>query len=117
MEEQENTKEENVHLRRFLIILANVLVLACLGGSGYLIYFVVQRSQEFKKLDNPSWYQNNEVMCNQHSKINCLFKCVSPKCIFAGGAHGIHSLEGSLETNSHLVNMFFYMNADIQKNC
>ncbi|XP_040181224.1 transmembrane channel-like protein 2-A [Rana temporaria] len=61
VEEQENTKEENVHLRRFLIILANLLVLACLGGSGYLIYFVVQRAQEFKKLDNPSWYQNNEI--------------------------------------------------------
>lgn len=61
MEEQENTKEQNVHLQRFLIILANVLVLAVLGGSGYLIYFVVQRGQEFKKLDNPTWYQNNEV--------------------------------------------------------
>ncbi|KAM5191601.1 transmembrane channel-like protein 2-A [Mantella aurantiaca] len=61
VDEQENTKEENVHLRRFLIILSNVLIVASLGGSGYLIYFVVQRSQEFKKLDNPSWYQNNEI--------------------------------------------------------
>nr|DBA28056.1 TPA: hypothetical protein GDO54_008470 [Pyxicephalus adspersus] len=61
VDEQENTKEENIHLRRFLIILANVLVIACLGGSGYLIYFVVQRGQQFKKLDNPSWYQNNEI--------------------------------------------------------
>ncbi|XP_069820362.1 transmembrane channel-like protein 2-B isoform X1 [Dendropsophus ebraccatus] len=61
VDEQENTKEENIHLRRFLIILANVMIVACLGGSGYLIYFVVQRGQKFKKLDNPSWYQNNEI--------------------------------------------------------
>uniref|UniRef100_F7BR96 Transmembrane channel-like protein n=1 Tax=Xenopus tropicalis TaxID=8364 RepID=F7BR96_XENTR len=61
VDEQENTKEENVHLRRFLIFLANILILICLGGSGYLIYFVVKRSQQFKKLDNPSWYQNNEI--------------------------------------------------------
>ncbi|XP_071993912.1 transmembrane channel-like protein 2-B [Engystomops pustulosus] len=61
VDEQENTKEENVHLRRFLIVLANVMITICLGGSGYLIYFVVKRSQEFKKLDNPSWYQNNEI--------------------------------------------------------
>ncbi|XP_063806956.1 transmembrane channel-like protein 2-A [Pseudophryne corroboree] len=61
VEEQENAKEENIHLRRFLIVLANVLITICLGGSGYLIYFVVKRSQEFKKLDNPSWYQNNEI--------------------------------------------------------
>ncbi|XP_018417767.1 PREDICTED: transmembrane channel-like protein 2 [Nanorana parkeri] len=61
VDEQENTKEENVHLQRFLIILANILIVACLGGSGYLIYFVVQRGQEYKKLDNPSWYQNNEI--------------------------------------------------------
>ncbi|XP_075208545.1 transmembrane channel-like protein 2-A [Anomaloglossus baeobatrachus] len=61
VDEQENTKEENIHLRRFLIVLSNVMITICLGGSGYLIYFVVKRSQEFKKLDNPSWYQNNEI--------------------------------------------------------
>ncbi|XP_056379128.1 transmembrane channel-like protein 2-B isoform X3 [Hyla sarda] len=61
VDEQENTKEENIHLRRFLIVLANVMIVACLGGSGYLIYFVVQRGQQFKKLDKPSWYQNNEI--------------------------------------------------------
>ncbi|XP_053328208.1 transmembrane channel-like protein 2-B [Spea bombifrons] len=61
VDEQENTKEENVHLRRFLIVLANVLILICLGGSGYLIFFVVKRSQQFKKMDQISWYQNNEI--------------------------------------------------------
>uniref|UniRef100_A0A8C5WA97 Transmembrane channel-like protein n=1 Tax=Leptobrachium leishanense TaxID=445787 RepID=A0A8C5WA97_9ANUR len=61
VDEQENTKAENVHLRRFLIVVSNVLITVCLGGSGYLIYFVMKRSQEFKKLGNPSWYQNNEI--------------------------------------------------------
>ncbi|KAM4706968.1 transmembrane channel-like protein 2-B [Discoglossus pictus] len=61
VDEQENTKEENVHLRRFLIFLANVLITICLGGSGYLIYFVVKRSQQFKKQDTITWYQSNEI--------------------------------------------------------
>ncbi|XP_029471766.1 transmembrane channel-like protein 2-A [Rhinatrema bivittatum] len=61
VDEQENTKEENIHLRRFLRVLANVMILICLCGSGYLIYFVVKRSQKFKQLDNPGWYERNEV--------------------------------------------------------
>ncbi|KAM4807971.1 transmembrane channel-like protein 1 [Rhinophrynus dorsalis] len=61
VDEQENTKEENIHLRRFLRVLANIMITVCLGGSGYLIYFVVLRSQKFKKLDKISWYQNNEI--------------------------------------------------------
>lgn len=63
MDEQENLKDENIHLRRFLRVLANILILCSLGGSGYLIYFVVKRSQEFAKLDRKdlSWYQKNEV--------------------------------------------------------
>ncbi|XP_060763997.1 transmembrane channel-like protein 2-B [Neoarius graeffei] len=63
VDEQENLKDENIHLRRFLRVLANILILCSLGGSGYLIYFVVKRSQEFAKLDRNelSWYQKNEV--------------------------------------------------------
>lgn len=63
MDEQENLKDENIHLRRFLRVLANILILCSLGGSGYLIYFVVKRSQEFAKQDRNdlSWYQKNEV--------------------------------------------------------
>ncbi|KAM9447116.1 transmembrane channel-like protein 2-B [Clarias gariepinus] len=63
VDEQENLKDENIHLRRFLRVLANVLILCSLGGSGYLIYFVVKRSQDFAKLDSNqlSWYQKNEV--------------------------------------------------------
>ncbi|XP_078027221.1 transmembrane channel-like protein 2-B isoform X2 [Epinephelus lanceolatus] len=63
VDEQENQKDENIHLRRFLRVLANFLILCSLGGSGYLIYFVVKRSQEFanRKQDDLSWFEKNEV--------------------------------------------------------
>ena len=61
MDEEENQKDENIHLRRFLRVLANALILCSLGGSGYLIYFVVKRSQEFANRDDLSWYEKNEV--------------------------------------------------------
>ena len=62
MDEQENQKDENIHLRRFLRVLANFMIICSLGGSGYLIYFVVKRSQEFASRDDLSWYEKNEVM-------------------------------------------------------
>ncbi|XP_026195873.1 transmembrane channel-like protein 2-A isoform X1 [Anabas testudineus] len=61
VDEQENQKDENIHLRRFLRVLANFLITCCLGGSGYLIYFVVKRSQEFANRDDLSWYEKNEL--------------------------------------------------------
>uniref|UniRef100_A0AAY4DJB8 Transmembrane channel-like protein n=1 Tax=Denticeps clupeoides TaxID=299321 RepID=A0AAY4DJB8_9TELE len=61
VDEQENQKDENIHLRRFLRVLANFLITCSLGGSGYLIYFVVKRSQDFANMDNLSWYEKNEV--------------------------------------------------------
>ncbi|XP_056448874.1 transmembrane channel-like protein 2-B isoform X2 [Gadus chalcogrammus] len=63
VDEQENQKDENIHLRRFLRVLANFFILCTLGGSGYLIYFVVKRSQEFAEIDqdNLSWFEKNEV--------------------------------------------------------
>lgn len=61
MDEQESNKDENIHLRRFLRVLANVLIICCLCGSGYLIYFVVKRSQTFSKMQNIGWYERNEV--------------------------------------------------------
>ncbi|XP_062399816.1 transmembrane channel-like protein 1 [Sardina pilchardus] len=63
VEEQENRKDENIHLTRFLRVLANFLVLCCLAGSGYLIYFVVRRSQKFALagLENYGWWERNEV--------------------------------------------------------
>ncbi|KAG9331503.1 hypothetical protein JZ751_018906 [Albula glossodonta] len=47
VEEQESHKDENIHLTRFLRVLANFLVLCCLAGSGYLIYFVWQLGRIF----------------------------------------------------------------------
>uniref|UniRef100_A0A667X9A2 Transmembrane channel-like protein n=1 Tax=Myripristis murdjan TaxID=586833 RepID=A0A667X9A2_9TELE len=63
VDEQENQKDENIHLRRFLRVLANFLILCSLAGSGYLIYYVVKRSQEFAKKDEEdlSWFEKNEV--------------------------------------------------------
>ncbi|XP_069098389.1 transmembrane channel-like protein 1 [Pleurodeles waltl] len=63
LEEQENRKEENIHLTRFLRVLANFLALCTLAGSGYLIYFVVRRSQKFalEGLENYGWWERNEV--------------------------------------------------------
>ncbi|KAM3610303.1 uncharacterized protein V6R79_002017 [Siganus canaliculatus] len=63
LEEQESRKDDNIHLTRFLRVLANFLVLCCLAGSGYLIYFVVRRSQKFALdgLENHSWWERNEV--------------------------------------------------------
>uniref|UniRef100_A0A8C4QJE5 Transmembrane channel-like protein n=1 Tax=Eptatretus burgeri TaxID=7764 RepID=A0A8C4QJE5_EPTBU len=63
LEEQESMKDENIHLRRFLRVLANVLILAVLAGSGYLIYYVVKRSQKFSQQgwDNFGMWERNEV--------------------------------------------------------
>lgn len=82
VDEQESNKDENIHLRRFLRVLANVLIICCLCGSGYLIYFVVKRSQTFSKMQNVGWYERNEVrklcfqfsagiICFGHQQINC----------------------------------------------
>ncbi|XP_069816404.1 transmembrane channel-like protein 2 isoform X3 [Dendropsophus ebraccatus] len=61
VDEEESNKDENIHLTRFLRVLANVMIICCLCGSGYLIYFVVKRSQTFSKMQNVGWYERNEV--------------------------------------------------------
>ncbi|KAL0979660.1 hypothetical protein UPYG_G00187910 [Umbra pygmaea] len=63
VDEQENQKDENIHLTRFLRVLANFLILCCLGGSGFLIYYVVKQSQENAKRnqDELTWFENNEA--------------------------------------------------------
>ncbi|XP_056147135.1 transmembrane channel-like protein 2-A [Lampris incognitus] len=61
VDEQESQKDENIHLRRFLRVLANFMIFCSLGGSGYLIFFVVKRSQEFATRDDLSWYEKNEL--------------------------------------------------------
>ncbi|KAM4689026.1 transmembrane channel-like protein 2 [Discoglossus pictus] len=61
VDEEESHKDENIHLTRFLRVLANLMIICCLCGSGYLIYFVVKRSQTFSKMQNVGWYERNEV--------------------------------------------------------
>ncbi|XP_078251397.1 transmembrane channel-like protein 2-A, partial [Rhinoraja longicauda] len=61
VDEEENQKDENVHLRRFLIILSNFLIFCCLAGSGYLIFYVVKKSQTYSAVGNLTWYQKNEI--------------------------------------------------------
>lgn len=83
MDEQENQKDENIHLRRFLRVLANVMIICSLGGSGYLIYFVVKRSQEFASREDLSWYEKNEVMmvlCETLLMINYCHHCYAYYC-------------------------------------
>lgn len=71
LEEQESHKDDNIHLTRFLRVLANFLVLCCLAGSGYLIYFVVRRSQKFalEGLENHTWWERNEV--DMRARFHC----------------------------------------------
>ncbi|XP_060697488.1 transmembrane channel-like protein 2-A [Hemiscyllium ocellatum] len=61
VDEEENQKDENIHLRRFLIVLANFLIFCCLAGSGYLIFYVVKKSQTYSTLEELTWYQKNEI--------------------------------------------------------
>lgn len=70
VEEQESRKEENIHLTRFLRVLANFLALCTLAGSGYLIFFVVRRSQKFalEGLENYGWWERNEVRASTFLK-------------------------------------------------
>lgn len=80
MEEQESRKEENIHLTRFLRVLANFFALCTLAGSGYLIYFVVRRSQKFalEGLENYGWWERNEVRPSMVSKLDVVERCGSP---------------------------------------
>lgn len=79
MEEQESRKDDNIHLTRFLRVLANFLVLCCLAGSGYLIYFVVRRSQKFalEGLENYGWWERNEVRPLKQSRM--IIQCFNSK--------------------------------------
>nr|XP_006817321.1 PREDICTED: uncharacterized protein LOC102806362 [Saccoglossus kowalevskii] len=62
--EEKEKQEKSTPLTIFLRVLANFLVLIILCGSGYVIYQVVLRSQEFEKVEDKSqlnWWQVNEV--------------------------------------------------------
>ncbi|NWW41177.1 TMC2 protein, partial [Panurus biarmicus] len=130
VDEQESNKDENIHLRRFLRVLANVLIICCLCGSGYLIYFVVKRSQTFSKMQNVGWYERNEVrklcfqfsagiICFGHQQINCHRPRTSSK---AGGfptrAQERREELNALDFFKHLHVFYFLMLAeeDVVKN-
>ncbi|XP_070532227.1 transmembrane channel-like protein 1 isoform X2 [Ptychodera flava] len=65
IEQQEKEKDDDRKLLTiFLRILANVLVVGILCGSGFAIYKVVLRSEEFEKVADKStlsWWETNEV--------------------------------------------------------
>lgn len=72
IEERAAQVEENIHLIRFLRFLANFFVFLTLGGSGYLIFWAVKRSQEFAQQDPDTlgWWEKNEV------RLCMLFMCL-----------------------------------------
>ncbi|CAH1785369.1 unnamed protein product [Owenia fusiformis] len=65
VEEEEKRREENIHLTRFLRVLANILVLMVLASSTFAIQIVVQNSRQTEKdlrdgID-VGWWRQNEV--------------------------------------------------------
>ncbi|TKS79086.1 Transmembrane channel-like protein 2 [Collichthys lucidus] len=69
VDEQENQKDENIHLRRFLRVLANFLIVTCLGGSGYLIYFVVEFVMSLLGLVCPPLFETIAELEDYHPRI------------------------------------------------
>ncbi|KAG7318566.1 hypothetical protein KOW79_018321 [Hemibagrus wyckioides] len=63
IEEKELKQEENIRRTLVIRILANIMVFSILVGSGYLIYFVVRRSEKFIRagMKNFNWWERNEV--------------------------------------------------------
>ncbi|XP_039628695.1 transmembrane channel-like protein 3 [Polypterus senegalus] len=62
LEEQEKKKDKSLAVMISLRILANILVLLSLAGSIYIIYFVVERSQDLEKVKlELSLWEKNEV--------------------------------------------------------
>lgn len=111
VEEQESRKEENIHLTRFLRVLANFLALCTLAGSGYLIFFVVRRSQQFalEGLENYGWWERNEVRAI--SIIDVLWNCVILLCMlpFSSSNLNILSVGGKWLTEELLMCLCFLL--------
>ncbi|XP_023658975.2 transmembrane channel-like protein 2-B [Paramormyrops kingsleyae] len=63
VDEEDKKRCENVHARRCLRVLANLITFLCLCGSGYLIYYVVKRSVVFAAMDKDkvTWMEKNEL--------------------------------------------------------
>ncbi|XP_028313447.1 transmembrane channel-like protein 1 isoform X2 [Gouania willdenowi] len=69
LEEQESRKDDNIHLTRFLRVLANFLVLCCLAGSGYLIYFVVNMVMSLLGMFCPMLFDVISTLENYHPRV------------------------------------------------
>ncbi|CAH1271433.1 TMC3 [Branchiostoma lanceolatum] len=67
LEEEEKNKDERSMKEKCLIlilrILANFMIVILLAGSGYAIQLVVERSEQFEKMDQAllNWWEQNEV--------------------------------------------------------
>ncbi len=85
LEEQESRKDDNIHLTRFLRVLANFLVLCCLAGSGYLIYFALSSTQSAMQILNwkkkkGNWFQIMYQDKHQHKGKRNGDQCVPRFC-------------------------------------
>ncbi|CAB1321644.1 unnamed protein product, partial [Coregonus sp. 'balchen'] len=69
VDEQENQKDENIHLRRFLRVLANLFIICSLGGSGFLIYFVVEFVMSLLGLVCPPLFETIAELEEYHPRI------------------------------------------------
>ncbi|KAK3514512.1 hypothetical protein QTP70_018655 [Hemibagrus guttatus] len=63
IDEKELKQEENIRRTLLFRILANIMIFTILVGSGYLIYFVVRRSEKFIRagMHKFNWWERNEV--------------------------------------------------------
>lgn len=79
MDEKQIKKDENVRLKIFVRVMCNIVVITILIGSGYIIYYIVRRSEKFLKngMENFSWWERNEVRILYVSFGMWIFFCFS----------------------------------------
>ncbi|KTG44550.1 hypothetical protein cypCar_00006710 [Cyprinus carpio] len=87
VDEQENLKDENIHLRRFLRVIANILILCCLGGSGYLIYYVVEIVMSLLGLVCPPLFEVISELEEYHPRIALKWQLARIFALFLGNLY------------------------------
>ncbi|XP_017306790.1 transmembrane channel-like protein 1 [Ictalurus punctatus] len=109
VDEAELKKNENPRLMLFYRVMCNILVLVILTGSGYIIYYIVRRSEFFFRdgMDKHSWWERNEVnvvmsllstFCpmmfeaitlleNYHPRVSLLFQMGRVFALYAGNLY------------------------------
>ncbi|KAB5528328.1 hypothetical protein PHYPO_G00139000 [Pangasianodon hypophthalmus] len=62
-DEKETQKVTNFRVTLLFRLLANFLIISILAGSGYLIYYVARRSENFLRdgMNKHNWWERNEV--------------------------------------------------------